>query len=92
MAQLIKAKALEVIDVTPANGSNFKYEELRNYVGGYIEIVRLNDKQILVVNEEGKCLNLPYNALATELLRMAHPACVDIVVGDVLLCNSSQVK
>ena len=92
MAQLIKANQLDVIDVLPANGRDFKYEELRNYVGGYIEILHLNANQTLVVNEEGKLLNLPYNTIATEVIRMAYQGCDDFIVGDALLCDRSQLK
>ena len=43
----------EVIETSPKNGKNYTYEELREIVGGYIEIVRLNKNEIMVVNDEG---------------------------------------
>lgn len=85
---------LEVIDVVPKNGTDFQYDELREFVGGYIEIVPLkNEKQILVVNEEGKLNGLPVNALATNALALSYqPRITDVIVGDALLCDSDMVR
>ena len=85
MAQIIKADGTK-IDVTPKNGTDFQLSELQEVVGGYIEIVETIDKQIMVVNEEGKLIGLPFNEEATRLVRY------DVIVGDVLVCASSQVK
>ena len=41
-------------NVVPSNGTDFSLEELRGFVGGYIEIVCLSQSWIMVVNEEGK--------------------------------------
>lgn len=91
-AKWLKAN-FDVVEVTPKNGRDFQYEELRKFVGGYIEIVHINDKQIMVVNEEGKLNGLPYNSLATEALILAHQGeSVDYIVGDVLLCDNDMVK
>ena len=87
MAKWIKTNG-EVIDVTPKNeGKTFTLEELKEYVGGWIECVYLNKHQVLVVNEEGKLLNLPYNAIATEAYRLAFQPNNDCIVGDALLCT-----
>ena len=43
-----------VSQIKPENSKEFKLAEVQKYVDGYIEIVRLNDEQIMVVNEEGK--------------------------------------
>ena len=40
-----------IIEITPANGETFELQEAQKYVEGYIEIVYLNDRQIMVVNE-----------------------------------------
>lgn len=91
-AKWLKANC-DVVEVTPKNGRDFQYEELRKFVGGFIEIVHINDKQIMVVNEEGKLNGLPYNSLATEALILAHQGHpVDYIVGDVLLCDNDMVK
>ena len=36
-------------------------EYLQEYVGGYIDVVRLNDEIDLVINDEGKIHDLPTN-------------------------------
>ena len=41
-------------NVEPSNGTDFSLEELRGFVGGHIELVRLSKSQVMVVNEEGK--------------------------------------
>ena len=42
-------------------------EILQEMVGGNIEIVALNNGDILVINEDGKKLNLNYNSEATQI-------------------------
>lgn len=87
MAKWIKTSG-EVIEVFPKNdGEVFSLEELKGFVGGYIECVFLNDHQVLVLNEDGKLMNLPYNAVATEAFRMAFQPTDDFIVGDALLCE-----
>ena len=92
-AKLLKTN-LEVIDVTPQNGTDFSLDELRGFVGGHIEIVDLYNGQIMVVNEEGKLMGLPVNALATNCLSLISQkrGVTDIIVGNVLLCDSEMVK
>lgn len=48
-------------NVEPSNGTDFSLEELRGFVGGHIELVRLSKSQVMVVNEEGKVYDLPQN-------------------------------
>lgn len=85
---------LSVVDVEPKNGTDFSLEELRGFVGGHIEIVNLHNGQIMVVNEEGKLLGSPVNALATNCLSLIFQkrGVTDIIVGNVLLCDSEMVK
>lgn len=68
MAAFIKTNG-EITNVTPKNGTDYKYEELKEFVGGYIEIVPINDHEIMVVNEEGKLNNLPVNHIASLLYK-----------------------
>ena len=42
-------------------------EILQEMVGGNIEIITLNNGDILVINREGKRLNLNYNCKATQI-------------------------
>lgn len=90
-AKLLKAN-LDVIDVTPENGTDFTLEELQGFVGGFIEIVPINPSQIMVINEEGKLNDLPINALATNALYLAMGDFCDVIVGDVLICDSAMVR
>lgn len=78
--------------IFPANGTDFKLEELQGYVDGYIEIVRVTDKVIMVINEDGKDV-LPVNVMATVLAkaqRAIFPG--DYICGDVVMCPSEMVK
>lgn len=85
--------------IEPKNGTNFTLAELQKIVGGYIEVIDMTDAHgtILVINEEGKLNGLPYNPLATEVYReyyRSHHKLVtqDYIVGDALLCHTSQVR
>ena len=56
----------------------FKLEELQKLVGGLIEVVphaieNMGLKKLMVVNEEGLILDLPYNEQATNLLTYFNP-------------------
>lgn len=85
MAYIMKAGAPRVF-VEPKNGTDFSLEELQKIVGGYIEIVNLNEEYIMVVNEEGKLLGLPINSGATIMAQRG------LIVGDVLVCRREEVK
>ena len=84
----MKAKILkttgEVLEVEPKNKTDFSLEELQEIVGGYIEIVQLGDRKVMVVNEEGVYMKLPINTKATNLYN-------SVIVGDVLICKSNQI-
>lgn len=84
MARWIKTNG-ETIEVEPKNGTDYSLEELQGFVGGYIEIVRIDDERLMVVNEEGKLNELPINSMATYLVR-------ELIVGDVLVCYANEVK
>lgn len=76
--------------VTPSNGTDFSLEELQGFVGCYIEIIRLGDNRLVIVNEEGKILGLPKNTFVTKIIQSAGRQ--DIVVGNVLICDLDKVK
>ncbi len=85
MAKWIKTSG-EIVDVQPKNGTDFSLNELQGFVGGYIEVVGLDDGKLMVVNEEGKINGLCINSEATLLSRY------DIIVGDVLVCDSREIR
>ena len=71
--------------VTPANGQDFRLEELQGYVGGLIDIVRLEDGDLLVVNDEGLIHGLPLNEQASWIAG-------SVLTGDVVRCADTEVK
>lgn len=77
-------------NVEPSNGEDFSLEELRGFVGGNIEMVRLSKSQVMVVNEEGKVNDLPENQYATMLVNIAGVR--DVIVGNVLVCDINKIK
>lgn len=92
MAVIIKANGT-IQPIKPKNRTDFQWEELKEIVGGYIEVVRLRPSdKIFIVNDEGKLQNLPYNAIATAMYNKYTYPYRDDIVGDVLFCNSSEVR
>lgn len=89
MALIFKANG-EREHVSPENGTDFKLEELQKIVGGLIEVIGIGD-EIMVLNDEGKLMGLPYNQDATALFRK-HYDTNDFIVGDVLVCKDNEVK
>ena len=78
-------------DARPINGKTFTLKELQEAVGGYIEIIRLNDGRIIVVNEDGLNLNLPVNIEATNILRRDHST-AQYIVGNAIVCDADMVE
>jgi len=75
--------------VEPRNGEHFELDELRSFVEGYIELLNLGDR-FMVVNEEGKLLGKPVNDFAT--LEAQNAGINDIIVGDVLICKMDKIR
>jgi len=79
--------------ITPKNGRSFTSEELHTLVGGYIEIVRTryaltgvpDDDLLMVINEDGKGLQLPVNRFASEMAMLGY---LDVQQGDVINGNA----
>jgi hypothetical protein len=67
-------------------------KELQEYVGGYIETISsLDGEEIMVVNEEGKLMGLPFNYFAT--LRLVNDfSRMDHIVGDALICKYNEIE
>ena len=63
-AKLYKADGT-IIEVVPANGTDFQLDELQAMVDGYIEIVPAGNGKIMVIDEEGKLKGKPVNDAAT---------------------------
>jgi hypothetical protein len=73
------------LEVAPANGTDFTLEELQAIVGGYIEAFYLRDSTIMMLNEDGKRLALPFNLIATRLAHQHGLPGDDFILGDVVI-------
>ena len=71
----------------PPKGKTYTLEEMQTAVGGYIEIVHVGRRHLMVVNEEGKLNGLPVNKKATELYNNPN----DEIVGDALVCSNQDI-
>ena len=90
MARVLKVSG-DVKRVEPANGTDFSLEELKEFVDGYIEIIQLPNNEIMVINENGKVVDLPFNELATNIYQeLIYKG--DYIAGDALICDKEQVK
>ena len=67
---------------------------MQNIVGGYIELVHLNDTQYMVVNEDGHIHELPYNTMANQLLYIHRPELLQFpsIVGNVFLIDKKDIE
>ena len=55
-------------------------KETQEFVKGYIEGITFPNDDILVINEEGKLKDLPYNSKASEVW-VSHYGMTDAIVG-----------
>jgi hypothetical protein len=60
------------------------YEQMKEAVGGYVEIVRLTDYLTMWVNEEGLVHNLPINAVGSLAYGIAFDAMGSPIAGDIV--------
>lgn len=81
MATHIKADGTEK-KVNPKSGKKFTLEELQGFVGGYVEIVNLGGRTMLV-NEDGIPKKLTVNVKASMLAGQT-------ILGDVLIPGPGQ--
>ena len=79
MAEIITTDGTRTA-TTPANGEYFTLEEMQAAVGGLVEIIELDDKQSMILNEE-----------ADEIFHQ-HFTTLDYIVGDVLLCENELIR
>ncbi len=78
-------------EIIPRNGKEFHLAEVQKLVEGLIEIVYLNDKQIMVINDEGKYTK-KYNVYASAIADIHHVLAVgDYICGNVVICPSGMV-
>tara|TARA_Y100000361_G_C10924262_1_gene220524 strand:- start:87 stop:359 length:273 start_codon:yes stop_codon:yes gene_type:complete len=60
-------------------------EQLQKLVGGYIQIIPLANKKQMIINEEGKLMDLPYNQTATDLMKETYEGTTDWIAGDAII-------
>ena len=85
--RIIRANG-EIVIYNPRNGKDYELDELQSIVGGYIEIIRLDDEWLMIINDEGKLYQMPLNQLATYIAKEKKAiSSTDFVVGDVLVCH-----
>lgn len=82
--------------VNPRNGQSFELAELYGLLDCQtVDVVRLTDELILIVDDESKLRNPAYiNLLATYLWYQYQPAArgQDSIVGRALLCHDQQFR
>ena len=64
---------------------------MQKIVGGYIEIVRLRDGRMIIVDEEGKSKDKAVNIPATNILRRDHYT-TDYIVGTAIVCDADMIE
>ena len=75
-----------------------KYKEVSKFVGGMVECVEFPNGDLLLLNEEGKLLNLPLNPEATALWRATFTkeeysfGYDDFVVGPAILIKAKALS
>ncbi len=89
MAEIIKTDGTRT-DAVPANGTDFSLKEMQKIVGGLVQIIDLDESKCIVLNEEGKLDDLPFNEEATKLF-LSYFRTNDYIVGDVLICDTEQI-
>ena len=95
-AQLYYATG-KMIPILPNDGKVFNLKELQSLVGGKIEVIYFPSGKRLVVNEEGKLMNLPMNTQVMEIWREEFPIEEypdnndGVVVGNAVICTPEQL-
>lgn len=91
-SRIIRTNGTET-EITPANGTDFTLKELQKIVGGYIEVVGVEDigeEALMICNEDGIALELERNKTATQLYIKAGGA--TYILGDVAIIAPDQLK
>jgi len=80
-------------DGSEGNWDLFRLAELQKAVGGYVEVIKLPNNKVMLVNEEGKIRNLPINEKATMFVKAEmQGAFSDDIRGDVIVCNVGDIE
>lgn len=92
MARWIKADGTE--ERVYAKKQKWTLEELREKVGGYIELMPGLKTLRVIMNEEGRLRNLPVNERASQIifndLRPGRLRYIPVILGDVLILDKTE--
>ena len=92
MAKLVTVGG-ETLEVAPQNNKAFTLTELQDYVGGYIQMLRLPTGETLICNEDGISLELEVNKLATFLVQRGYEGTkTQNFFGNILFANDFELK
>ena len=92
MEKTAKLKIIDDVKLEPT------LKEAQAYVGGYVEGISMPNGDYLIMNEEGKLQNLPFNEEASNLWKNAFDndnyitGRNDFVVGNAILIKKSALK
>lgn len=64
---------------------NPSYDQMREFLSGYLEHITLSDGRGMYLNEDGKAMGLPQNDIGTFLGTLAGIAPDDHVVGNIIV-------
>jgi hypothetical protein len=67
-------------------------QNLQRLVGGYIEEITLNQSHIMIVNEEGRIMDLPINQVASQYYNEVTNTISGFIVGDVLIGSPEELN
>lgn len=92
MAKLVTVGG-KISDVNPKYKKAFTLKELQEYVGGYIQMLRLPSGETLICNENGMALELEVNKLATFLVQRGYDGVkTQNFLGNVLFVEDCEIK
>lgn len=86
LARYIKVDGTEQ-EVKPKNGYEFTLQEMRNYVDGGLEGLRLTDRLHMYLDDEGVLKGKPINSVASDIVSQHKgrpvPVCGDVLIADI---------
>jgi|TARA_R110000823_G_scaffold309032_1_gene432990 alpha-tubulin suppressor-like RCC1 family protein len=92
MAILLKVDSKDLeLKVFPEDKKTFSLKEMYKYTNSTIVEFIYFENHIMIIDEEGKLNDKPLNELATYYFRK-NKKVHDIIVGDALICELSEIK
>ena len=86
MAWILKVDGTKEELIGAGPDRELSLEQLRKGIGGgWIESLTISPTEVLIVDEEGKLKNMPFNQQATE--KAMNAGFADMIVGDAILCR-----